>query len=145
MLAPKLTVGEIEAHFARDFPQGDFGPKGLFRIERVGMGSALVRMKASESVLRPGGTVSGSSMMTLADATMYVAILASIGWVPLAVTTSLNINFLKKPKAGDVLADCKLLKLGKRLTVGEIAIRSDGEEEIVAHSTATYSIPPREG
>lgn len=143
MLAPKLTVGEIEAHFARDFPQGDFGPKGLFKIERVGMGSALVRMKASDSVLRPGGTVSGSSMMTLADATMYVAILASIGWVPLAVTTSLNINFLKKPKAGDVLADCKLLKLGKRLTVGEIAIRSDGEDEIVAHSTATYSIPPR--
>jgi len=145
MLAPKLTVGEIEAHFARDFPQGDFGPKGLFKIERVGMGSALVRMKASDNVLRPGGTVSGSSMMTLADATMYVAILASIGWVPLAVTTSLNINFLKKPKAGDVLADCKLLKLGKRLTVGEIAIRSDGEEEMVAHSVATYSIPPREG
>lgn len=143
MLAPKLTVGEIEAHFARDFPQGDFGPKGLFKIERVGMGSALVRMRASDSVLRPGGTVSGSSMMTLADATMYVAILASIGWVPLAVTTSLNINFLKKPKAGDVLADCKLLKLGKRLTVGEIAIRSEGDEEIVAHSTATYSIPPQ--
>jgi uncharacterized protein (TIGR00369 family) len=143
MLAPKLTVGEIEAHFAREFPQGDFGPKGLFKIERVGMGSALVRMKASDSVLRPGGTVSGSSMMTLADATMYVAILASIGWVPLAVTTSLNINFLKKPRAGDVLADCKLLKLGKRLTVGEVAIRSEGEEELVAHCTATYSIPPR--
>lgn len=143
MNAPKLTAGEIEAHFARDFPQGDFGPKGLFKIERVGMGAALVRMKASDSVLRPGGTVSGSSMMTLADATMYVAILASIGWVPLAVTTSLNINFLKKPKAGDVLADCKLLKLGKRLTVGEIAICSDGEEEMVAHSTATYSIPPQ--
>src|SRR5690349_10783315 len=145
MLAPKLTAGEIEAHFAREFPQGDFGPKGLFKIERVGMKSALVRMRASDSVLRPGGTVSGSSMMTLADVTIYVAILASIGWVPLAVTTSLNINFLRKPKVGDVLADCRLLKLGKRLTVGEIAIRSDGEEEIVAHSTATYSIPPRDG
>lgn len=143
MKAPKLTASEIEAHFARDFPQGDFGPKGLFKIERVGMGSALVRMKASESVLRPGGTVSGSSMMTLADATMYVAILASIGWVPLAVTTNLNINFLRKPKAGDVLADCKLMKLGKRLTVGEVAIRSDGEDEVVAHCTATYSIPPQ--
>lgn len=138
MKAPKLTASEIEAHFARDFPQGDFGPDGLFKIERVGMGSALVRMKASESVLRPGGTVSGPSMMTLADATMYVAILASIGWVPLAVTTNLNINFLRKPKTGDVLADCKLLKLGKRLTVGEVAIRSDGEEEIAAHCTATY-------
>lgn len=143
MKAPKLTASEIEAHFARDFPQGDFGPDGLFKIERVGMGSALVRMKASESVLRPGGTVSGPSMMTLADATMYVAILASIGWVPLAVTTNLNINFLRKPKTGDVLADCKLLKLGKRLTVGEVAIRSDGEEEIAAHCTATYSIPPQ--
>jgi uncharacterized protein (TIGR00369 family) len=145
MLAPKLTAGEIEAHFARDFPQGDFGPKGLFKIERVGMGSALVRMKASEGLLRPGGTVSGTSMMSLADVTMYVAILASIGWVPLAVTTNLNINFLRKPKAGDVLGECKLLKLGKRLTVGEIAIRADGEEELAAHCTATYSIPPRSG
>jgi uncharacterized protein (TIGR00369 family) len=145
MLAPKLTAGEIEAHFARDFPQGDFGPKGLFKIERVGMGSALVRMKASEGLLRPGGTVSGTSMMSLADVTMYVAILASIGWVPLAVTTNLNINFLRKPKAGDVLGECKLLKLGKRLTVGEIAIRADGEEELAAHCTATYSIPPRGG
>jgi uncharacterized protein (TIGR00369 family) len=63
--------------------------------------------------------------------------------VPLAVTTSLNINFLRKPKAGDVLAECTLMKLGKRLTVGEITIRSDGEEEAVAHSVATYSIPPR--
>jgi uncharacterized protein (TIGR00369 family) len=76
---------------------------------------------------------------------MYVAILASIGWVPLAVTTNLNINFLRKPKAGDVLGECKLLKLGKRLTVGEIAIRADGEEELAAHCTATYSIPPRSG
>jgi uncharacterized protein (TIGR00369 family) len=145
MLAPKLTAGEIEAHFARDFPQGDFGPKGLFKIERVGMGYALVRMKASEGLLRPGGTISGTSMMSLADVTMYVAILASIGWVPLAVTTNLNINFLRKPKAGDVLGECKLLKLGKRLTVGEIAIRADGEEELAAHCTATYSIPPRSG
>mgnify|MGYP000882987227 FL=1 len=143
MQAPKLTASEIEAHFVRDFPQGDLGPNGLFKIERVGMGSALVRMKASDKVLRPGGTVSGSSMMMLADATMYVAILASIGWVPLAVTTSLNINFLRKPKAGDVLAECRLIKLGKRLTVGEIAIRSDGEDEVAAHSVATYSIPPR--
>jgi uncharacterized protein (TIGR00369 family) len=143
MQAPKLTASEIEAHFARDFPQGDFRPDGLFKIERVGMKEALVRMKANDSVLRPGGTVSGASMMTLADVTMYVAILASIGWVPLAVTTNLNINFLRKPKSGDVLAECKLLKLGKRLTVGEVAIRSDGEEEIAAHCTATYSIPPR--
>ena len=82
-------------------------------------------------------------MMMLADVTMYVAILASIGWEPLAVTTNLNMNFLRKPAPGKALrAECNLIKLGKRLAVGDVAIRSDGEEEMVAHATSTYSIPP---
>ena len=78
----------------------------------------------------------------LADVTAYVAILASIGWVPLAVTTSLNINFLRKPEPGALVAECRLIKLGKRLAVGEVAIRSEGREDLVAHATSTYSIPP---
>jgi uncharacterized protein (TIGR00369 family) len=82
-------------------------------------------------------------MMMLADVTMYVAILASIGWEPLAVTTNLNMNFLRKPAPGKALvAECKLIKLGKRLAVGDVAITSEGEEEMVAHATSTYSIPP---
>jgi acyl-coenzyme A thioesterase PaaI-like protein len=72
---------------------------------------------------------------------MYVGILASIGPVPLAVTTNLNINFLRRPAARDLLAECRLLKLGKRLAVGEVTIRSDGDDEPVAHVTSTYSIP----
>lgn len=72
---------------------------------------------------------------------MYVALLASIGWEPLAVTTSLNINFLRKPAARAMEAECRLLKLGKRLAVGDIAVRSEGEDELVAHATSTYSIP----
>jgi uncharacterized protein (TIGR00369 family) len=75
---------------------------------------------------------------------MYVAVLASIGPVPLAVTTNLNINFLRKPAQRDLIAECKLIKLGKRLAVGEVQIRSEGEDELVAHATATYSIPPPE-
>jgi acyl-coenzyme A thioesterase PaaI-like protein len=82
-------------------------------------------------------------MMAVADFTMYVAVLSAVGWVPLAVTTNLNINFLKKPGARDLLAEAKLIKLGKRLAVGEVALRSDGDDELVAHVTSTYSIPPQ--
>jgi len=81
-------------------------------------------------------------MMAVADFTMYVAVLSAVGWVPLAVTTNLNINFLKKPAARDLLAEARLIKLGKRLVVGEVTIRSDGEEDLVAHVTSTYSVPP---
>jgi uncharacterized protein (TIGR00369 family) len=81
-------------------------------------------------------------MMALADFAPYVAILASIGWVPMAVTTNLSINFLRRPAAKDLLAETHLIKLGKRLAVAEIAIRSDGDEELVAHAMSTFSIPP---
>jgi uncharacterized protein (TIGR00369 family) len=84
-------------------------------------------------------------MMGLADFTLYVSILASVGWAPLAVTTNLNMNFLRKPEPRDLIAEGKLIKLGKRLAVGEVAIRSDGSEEIVAHATGTYSIPAAPG
>jgi acyl-coenzyme A thioesterase PaaI-like protein len=82
-------------------------------------------------------------MMAVADFTMYVAVLSAVGWVPLAVTTNLNINFLKKPAARDLLAEARLIKLGKRLVVGEVAIRSDGDDDLVAHVTSTYSVPPQ--
>jgi acyl-coenzyme A thioesterase PaaI-like protein len=82
-------------------------------------------------------------MMAVADFTMYVAVLSAVGWVPLAVTTNLNINFLKKPAARDLLAEARLIKLGRRLVVGEVALRSDGDDDLVAHVTSTYSVPPR--
>lgn len=91
--------------------------------------------------LRPGGTLSGPTMMALADFGIYVAILATVGWVPAAVTTNLNINFLKMPAPRDVIAEAWLIKLGKRLAVGAVGIRSEGEDELVAHATCTYSIP----
>jgi acyl-coenzyme A thioesterase PaaI-like protein len=83
-------------------------------------------------------------MMELADVGMYVAVLASIGWVPLAVTTNLNINFLRKPAQRDLLAEVRLIKLGKRLAVGDIGIKSDGEQDLVAHASGTYSIPRKD-
>ena len=106
----------------------------------------LMRAVYSERFLRPGGTVAGPIMMGLADAAVYALVLSRIGAVELAVTTQLSINFLRKPSPGDVLARASMLKLGKRLAVGEVVLFSEsmGIEHPVAHATATYSIPPPE-
>lgn len=105
-----------------------------------------VRMHAeySERFLRPGGTIAGPVMMGLADAALYALVLSRIGPVELAVTTQLSINFLRKPAPGDVIAEARMLKLGKRLAVGEVSLfsASDTAKEPVAHATGTYSIPP---
>ena len=136
-----LTAAELEARLAAEFPEAFYPGCGL-TILAVAPGSARVRLVPDPKATRPGGTVSGPVLMMLADVTMYIAVLASIGWVPLAVTTNLTINFLRKPPAGDLIAEARLLKLGKQLAVGEVAIRGDGSDDIVAHVTSTYSIPP---
>jgi uncharacterized protein (TIGR00369 family) len=114
-----------------------------FKIEKLEDNLVEVRLFYHELHLRPGGTISGPTLMGLADTVMYVMVLAMIGPVALAVTTNLNINFLRKPAPVDVIAKGRLLKLGSRLAVGEIEMRSVGNDEVVAHATVTYSIPPR--
>jgi uncharacterized protein (TIGR00369 family) len=100
-------------------------------------------MDYHERHIRPGGTLSGPSMMALADLGLYVVILAHIGPVALAVTTNLAFNFLRKPGQRDLIAECRLLKLGKRLAVGEVSMFSEGSTDLVCHATGTYSIPAR--
>jgi uncharacterized protein (TIGR00369 family) len=138
--APKLSRERLVALLAAEFPEATHAV-GDYEIEELWYGGCRVRRRHHESSLRPGGTVSGPIMMALADFTMYLAVLSAIGWVPLAVTTNLSINFLKKPGARDLLAEARLFKLGKRLAVGEVGLRSDGDDELVAHVTSTYSIP----
>src|SRR5712691_245242 len=137
---PKLTAEELERRLSPEFPRIFDRETGL-AILNVWHRGCLVRQGFHPHSLRPGGTISGASMMALADFAMYVAVLASIGWVPLSVTTSLNINFLTKPAPRALEAECRLIKLGKRLAVGDIGIRSEGESELAAHATSTYSIP----
>jgi uncharacterized protein (TIGR00369 family) len=139
---PVLTVAELEAYLRAEFPQVFNADSGV-SIEDAWHGGARVRQIWREAFIRPGGTISGPTMMALADFAMYVAVLAAIGPVGLAVTTSFNINFLRKPGRADLLAEAKLMKLGKRLAVGEVALTSAGSEDVVAHVTATYSIPAR--
>jgi len=133
-----VSKEEMIAWFKSEFPQA------RYKIEDFTADSIIVRHRVEERDLRPGGTVSGPTMMALADTAIYVALLRQIGFVALAVTTSLNFNFLRKPVANaDILAECKLLKLGRSLAVGEVSIYSDGDEAPVAHAVGTYSIPPK--
>jgi uncharacterized protein (TIGR00369 family) len=137
-----MSVADLETFLQLEFPQAFSG--GDISIESADGASCLLRQRYSDRMLRPGGTVSGPTLMSLADFAMYVVLLSAIGPIGLAVTTNLNINFLRKGQSGrDVLAAARLLKLGKRLAVGEVAIFSAGEPEMVAHATGTYSIPAR--
>ena len=138
-LKPVMDEAELAAFLAEHYPQ--IKDQNI-RIEHVDEWSIHVRMPITNSHLRPGGTVSGPTMMQLADVTMYLMVMGQIGPVPLAVTTNLNINFLNRPKLGDLIAMGQLLKLGTRLAVGEVGIYSEGDTRPVAHATLTYSIPP---
>lgn len=136
-----ITVEQFNRILAEQLP---FAALMGLCVDDIGDESVRMRAVYNESFLRPGGTVSGPVLMGLADAAMYLAVMARIGPATLAVTTHLSINFLRKPKPGDVIAEARLLKLGKRLAVGEVYIHSEGNSngEFVAHVTSTYSIPP---
>jgi uncharacterized protein (TIGR00369 family) len=140
MPAPAMNANEIGTLLHEVFPQAFYPGCGL-TIERVEYANIRVRRHFQEGYIRPGGTISGPTMMELADFAMYVAVFSAVGPQPLAVTTNLNINFLRKPGKGDLIAEARLLKIGKRLAVGEVGIFSDGLPEPVAHVTSTYSIP----
>jgi len=111
------------------------------RIESVDEGAVRFRYSTAYEDLRPGETIAGPVLMGLSDLGVYLAILAAIGPVVLAVTTSLNINFLRKPSMGELVVETRLLKLGKRLAVGEVSVYSEGVSGPVSHATVTYSIP----
>jgi len=131
------STADIIKFMETDFPQCNSV------IERTGYGGATVRHHIGSEELRPGGTVSGPVMMAVADIALYAAILGEIGIVPLAVTTSLNVNFLRKPSAQrDIIGVCTLMKVGRSLAVGEVNLYSEGDERPVAHAVGTYSIPP---
>ncbi|KPQ00255.1 PaaI family thioesterase [Marinobacter sp. HL-58] len=135
-----VTFEELQAFLAEQFPQGArYGT-----LEKLGDGWAEMKLEVDEEHLRPGGTVSGPAMMGLADVALYAALLGKIGLVPLAVTSNLNINFLRKPVAhSPIRARANMLRIGRATGVGEVFVHSEGMEDPVAHATITYSIPAR--
>lgn len=140
MTHARMSVAELEEFLQREFPQAF--SHGDISIESADGRTSLLRQRYTDRMLRPGGTVSGPTLMALADFAMYVVLLSAIGPVALAVTTNLNINFLRKGQPGqDVVAVARLLKLGKRLAVGEVSLLSGTSPDPIAHVTSTYSIP----
>ena len=135
---PTMTAEEIKDFMKKFFPQAQMPVE----IEELRDGFLRIRVGVTDEYLRPGGTVSGPTLMTIADTAMYYLVLGMIGPVALALTTNLNMNFLRAPKLGDIIAETEMLKLGKRLAVGQVTIYSDGSDDPVAHATVTYSIPP---
>jgi uncharacterized protein (TIGR00369 family) len=110
-------------------------------LQSIDEGKAELVLPYNEISLRPGGTIAGPFMMMLADVCMFAVVLSMLGEIKLAVTTSLNINFLRKPSECDLVAKGNIIKMGKRLAVVEVSIYSDAD--LVAHATGTYSIPPQ--
>lgn len=135
-----MQAGEIAEYLDEVFPQ----VRGDFVIEEVAERAVRVRMPVAERHLRPGGTVSGPAMFALADVSVYIAVIAMAGREALAVTTSGSFDFMRKPVAGvDLVCQCRLLKMGRVLAVGECLIFSDGMDEPVARASMTYSMPPK--
>jgi uncharacterized protein (TIGR00369 family) len=137
----RITVADFQEIVRESLP---FAQQLGAEVEMLEAKRAVLRLPYRDDFLRPGGTISGPMLMGLADLAMYAVVLAAVGRVELAVTTSLTINFLRKPPPAEIRAEARLLKLGKRLAVGEVELYSAGDPEMVAHVTATYSIPPTE-
>ena len=140
-MTPVLTADEIEDFLIREFPQ-IYAAGPVFKCVNVAPGTATLRFHPNETHLRPGGTVSGPSLFALADVAAYVALLAHIGPVPLALTTNLNINFLNRAEAVSLDGVCRILKLGRSLAMLEVSIERVDNRQLIAHATTTYSIPP---
>jgi uncharacterized protein (TIGR00369 family) len=139
MSSIKMSAKEIMSLLTETFPQ----QAKNFAIDELSESSLVVRHKIDDSHLRPGGTVSGPTMFSLADISLYILTMSRIGPVSLAVTTNCSMDFMRKPEAKvDLIAKTRLLKLGKNLCVGDVLIYSEGNKKPVARASMTYSIPP---
>jgi len=133
-----MQAADLYSFLEREFPQ-----VGHMKLEIAELDEQSIRLRlpVSEQHLRPGGTISGPTLVWLADLSFYLLIMGRLGPVAAAVTTNLNINFMRKPEPADLLGEGRLMKLGRALAVGDFTIRSEGSEEPVAHATLTYSLP----
>ena len=136
----EITVARFNQIIRDELPLAD--EMGML-ADSISHGKAILRLPFRNNMIRPGGTIAGPFMMALADVAMYAVALSVIGEVQLAVTTSFNVNFLHRPLPADLIAQGKVLKAGKRLVVSEVEVHSEGNKEVVAHATGTYSIPPK--
>jgi len=133
----KLTIADLERLMDQHFPE----TKRLWSITALIENQVTLRMGFRPEIVRAGGTISGPAMMALADTAAYFVTLAHVGPIPQMATANLDIHFLSRPRPVDLLATAKLLRLGRRLAVSTVEIRSAGVDDVVAHATVTYALP----
>jgi len=138
-----MTASELESFLRSEFPQVYCGGRD-FLVSKITESNLALKMIPGKYDVRPGGTLSGPTIFTLADLTAYIGILSRIGPVGLAVTTNINMSFLRKPPPSPIIGHCQILKMGKRLATTAIAITDESSDFLYAHATATYSIQPKE-
>jgi uncharacterized protein (TIGR00369 family) len=136
----QITADEFLGVLRDGLPSAAAMPLDILALEH---GVAVVRMRTGDGDLRPGGTLAGPVLFGLADLAMYAAVMTALGKMPLAVTTSATIHFLRRPKPGPLIARATLLKVGQRLVVGDVRIMSEGSDDPIAQATASYALPPR--
>ena len=133
-----LTAADIQHIIRTGLPAAE---EVDLRTDEVAADHVVARYPFRPNMIRPGGTLSGPTMMGLADAAMYAAIMAKLGRVEMAVTSNLNINFLSKPGQADLVARARVLRMGSRLAFLEVEIHSVGSPDMVAHVTGSYALP----
>ena len=141
-MSPNFTIPQMHVYLQEVFPQQFPASGGSMAVTALGHGTARLRMAAGEAALRPGGTVSGPALFTLADCAFYVAVLGALGRAALAVTTNVSLDFMRKAGPGALEAEARILKLGRVLVVGDVLITAEGVGGPVARASLTYSIPP---
>ena len=137
--APVMSAPDVAAYLDEVFP----AVEGRYEIIETRAMGATVRTRVGPQNIRPGGTVSGPTMFGAADVAFYAALLGMIGKAAMSVTANATINFLRKPAAKDVIAEARILKLGRLLATGDVMLYSEGDDRPVAHATMTYAIPPQ--
>ena len=138
-LTPVMSAAEVSAFWDEHFPQ--IQKARDIAIVSITTGGAVLRLTPNDGHLRPGNTVSGPTLVTLADVTAYAALLAHVGPEPMIVTANLSVNFLRRAPLAPLVATCRILKLGRKLAVVEVRIEPEAGGELIAQATGTYSIP----
>lgn len=141
-VTPVMTADEVNSFLKKVFPQLN-DDSSEYEATRIFPGGCVVRLNAGNRHLRPGNTISGPALFTLADIGGYVCVLSHAGPDALSVTTNLNINFMRKAEPGPIDGHCRILKLGRNLMVFDVSMISAADGNIIAHATGTYSIPPK--
>lgn len=136
---PVLDVEGVNALFRKAFPGAD--PALMARVTEIQLGRVRMLSPFRDGLLRPGGVISGPTLMTLADSAAYALVLAHIGDQLMAVTSQLNMSFLRGAKPGDIHAEAELLRLGRRLAVCDVRIWTEGPDRLAAQANVTYAIP----